>query len=809
MRFDTLFQDLCYAIRLVRKAPGFSAILILTLALGIGANTAVFSVLHAVLLRPLPYEDSNRLVVIWERQIQAKGVTKLFDLYSDYETWKANARSFEGFAAVSWSPQASPQRILTGQGPARTVYALPVTADFFPLLKTPAMSGRTFDAGDMGHGCLVVLAHGQSIESQTVRLDDRECTVAGVMPPGFAFLPPEQNVAMWTLMPPPSRPDQFGVAVFGRLKPNVSLGAAQQEILALHRAMHAHDRWGALVEPVVYDLHDEFTWLTGRNLRVSLIVLFTAVSFVLLICCVNVANLLLARATGRYREMAIRAALGSGRSRLLRQLFTEHLVLAAIASSVGFGLAAGAIQYFRTTHAVELPPGAAVEINSRVLWFTAALAIVTALLFGVIPAWKASRVDLNEALKSGGRAASRGIHQQRFGRALIVAEVTLTVVLLASAGLLIQSMIRFASTPLGFRQAGLLTASVRLPRTTYREPTRRLDAYDRLSTELAQIPEVEGIAFSSTPPINGGGSVYAVEIEGQPEPRPESLVDTNQQTISPDYFRIMGTPLIRGRFFERFDSATSEPVAIINEALVRNYFPHQNPIGQHIRPFATGNRAAPWWRVVGVAGNEKRTNVFREMDWVETPIIYRPLSQESPDAVTLLARVAGSGRHAGASIQERARAAAPDVPLEALQTVSELEAAALAYPRFRAALLGTLAGLAVLLAMVGLFGVLSHSVAQRTQEMGIRAALGAPRSAIFAMVLKDGLLVTGIGACLGLAMAWVLGRYFAALLYETQPADPVIFAAVLLAVIPAALLAMYLPARRASRIDPMRALNYE
>src|SRR5579872_6055935 len=468
MRFEGFVQDLGYAIRLFRRTPGSTAILIFTLALGIGANTAVFSALEAVLLRPLPYRDSSRLVVIWERQKQAKGITKLFDLYSDYENWKTTSTSFEGFAAVSWSPQASPQRILTGHGPARTVFTVPVSADFFALLKSPALLGRTFDAVDSGRSCVAVLAYDfwqetlsadQGAIGRAIRLDDQACTVKGVMPRGFAFLPPEHNVAMWTLMTHPGRPDQFAVAVFARLKPNMAVSTAQQEIALLHQAAHRNDRWGALMEPITYDLHEEFTWLTGRNLRLSLLVLFGAVSFVLLICCVNVANLLLARAAGREREMAIRAALGSGSRRLLRQLFTENVLLAMVSSAAGIGLAAGGIHYFRIAHAVELPPGTAIELNASAFAFTGALALLTALLFGAIPAWKASRVDLNEALKAAGKSSSQGSRQHRFGKTLIVAEVALTSVLLASAGLLIQSMVRFAATPLGFRETGLLSAS--------------------------------------------------------------------------------------------------------------------------------------------------------------------------------------------------------------------------------------------------------------------------------------------------------------------------------------------------------------
>jgi predicted permease len=504
---EILRQDVRYAFRIARGTPGFTAVVILTLALGIGANSALFSILEAVLLQPLPYRNPDRLVAIWDREIHARGVSKLFDLYSDYENWKQNSRSFEQVAALSWAPQASPQKILTGRGPARTVLAVPVTADFFSLLGVPPALGRTFHETDVHLGCRVVLSHkfwqaalgGQNAIGQSLRLDNQACVILGVMPPGFAFYP--DAAAMWMLMPPPSRPDQFAVGVFARRKPGVSISVAQAEALSLHRQFHQHDLWGAQMEPVIYDLHDEFTWLTGRNLRLSLLVLFGAVTFVLLICCVNVANLLLGRSLMRQREMAIRAALGSGRSRLARQVLTESLLLSFVASIAGAGLVGACIRYFQVVHPIEMPPAAVVGINGRVLVFTALLSVLTAVLFGVFPAWKASRVDLNETLKTGGKTTSQSFRRHRFGRGLIVAEVMLTMPLLAAAALLIQSIERITSAPLGFAPDGLLIASLKLPRTGYQHPEQRIQFYDRLQTALSEIPGLRNIALSTTRPL--------------------------------------------------------------------------------------------------------------------------------------------------------------------------------------------------------------------------------------------------------------------------------------------------------------------
>ena len=816
---ERLVQDLAYALRLFRRAPSFTAIVVLTLALGIGANTAAFSILNAVLLQPLPYRNPDRLIAIWDREIHAKGTSKLFDLYSDYNNWKKSGRSFEEVAAVSWAPQASPEKILTGHGPARTVFALPVTADFFSFLEVPAMLGRTFHSSDAGRGCMVVLAGSfwqsafggqESIVGKAIRLDDQVCSILGVMPPGFAFLPPEARVSMWTMMAPPSRPDEFAVGVFARLRPNVSFASAQAEVSLLHHQIHEHDRWGAQMEPVIYGLHDEFTWLTGRNLRLSLMVLFAAVSFVLLICCVNVANLLLGRAVGREREMAIRAALGSGSGRLLRQLFTENLLFSLVASTVGAGLAAAIVHYFRVARPIEMPPGTNPELDGPVLAFAALLSIVTALVFGFVPAWRASQIDLNQVLKAIGKPSSRCTRPQRFGKGLIVAEVMLTVVLLAGAGLLIQTVQRFASAPLGFRPDGLCTTPLQLPQIGYEEPARRIQFYERLRPELTEISGIQAVAFSSTRPIVGGGSQDVVEVEGHPEPRVENLFDTYQQTISPDYFRVMSTPLEKGRFFELGDRDRTEPVAIINEALVGKYLPNEDPIGKHIRPFAGGNGTAPWLRVVGVVGNEKRTTVYREMAWVDSPVIYRPLSQNPLSSANVIVRVRiANGGALGVSMQRKIAAIDPNIPVGEIQTVRDLESKALAYPRFRAMLLGAFAGLALVLAVVGLFGVLSQLVAQRTHEIGVRMALGAQEGAVLLMILREGLLLTGGGIILGVALAFLLGRYLAVLLYGVRPTEPLLLTAMALVLLIAALIAMYLPARRASKVDPMVALRYE
>jgi putative ABC transport system permease protein len=805
-------RDLSYGLRLIRRAPGFSALVAGTLALGIGVNTAVFSILHAVLLEPLPYRDSGRLVAIWDREIHAKGTSKLFDLYSDYENWKADAKSFEKVAALTWA--APMGRVMTGRGQARTVMAIPVTGEFFSLLGVAPALGRTFQAADVGGGCSVVLADSfwrnvlggnASIVGETLRLDDQGCTVLGVMTSGFAFLPPEAPVTMWALMDRPAKPDSLAVGVFARLRRGAKMEAAQAEVLALHRQIHAHDRWGAQVEPVVYDLHGEFTWLTGRNLRLSVLVLFGAVSFVLLICCVNVANLLLGRALGRRREMALRAALGSGRARLMRQLLAENLMLSIAASLAGAGLAGAAVDYFRAARPVEMPPGVVVSLSAPVLAFTAMLTVVTAGLFGLAPAWSASRVNLSEALKTGGRSTAAGGPGQ-LGKGLIVAEVMLTVILLAGAGMLIQTMRRFEDAPLGLNPDGLVTALVQLPKTSYADSFQRAQFYERLETELRAIPGVQVAALSNARPISGGGALDVMEVEGHEQPRIENQFDTHIQIVSGDYFRALGTPLQQGRFFESGDREGSEAVAIVNAELARRYFAGENPLGKHVRPFQSGTGERPWLRVVGVVGNEKRTTVYQEMAWVDTPILYRPVAQNPPGSLSVVLR---APYEAGAAIRRKVAAIDAGVPVQDVQTVRSLEARVLAYPRFRAALLGAFAALALFLAAVGLFGVLSHRVSQRTHEIGVRMALGAQQDAVQAMILRGGLALVAAGVVLGAAAVWGLQRYLGSLLYGMHGADLRTIAGSIGVLLAAAVAAIWVPARRASRVDPMVTLKWE
>jgi predicted permease len=811
-------QDVAYALRAFGRTPGFTAVVILTLALGIGATTAIFSIVNAVLLNPLPYPNADRLVVIWEKLVRNPKGTAVFDSYRDFETWKNASRSFELLAPATW---ATGGQILIGNGAARNVLAMPVGIDFFPLLGATPELGRTFQPDDLHRGCTVVLKHSfwlaafggqKDVVGKHVSLSEQACTVTGVMPAGFTFYP--DAASMWMLITPDSAigrdPENANVGVFGRLKPGVSIERAQKEVEALYRNQHKKDPDGIVRIPAVFPLAEQFAYLSGPTLRLSVMILFGAVIFVLLIACVNIANLLLGRSLARQKELAVRAALGSGRMRLIRQLLTEGLLLSFAGASIGVLLALGAVHYFRILNPIQMPPGNPVSVDVHVLGFTAGLAVATALAFGLAPALKASRVDLIDALRASGRSASLGPTAQAFGKTLVAAEVMLSLTLLVGAGLLIESVNRLSAVPLGFRTDHLLSVPIELPEWSYSKDARRISFYREVLNRTKTLPGVESAALASSLPLTSerfGASALAVE--GKPAPDAKTAPnDVTVLSVTPDYFRVMGVSLEQGRFLDDGDQAEREPVAIVNEALVRKYFPRENPVGKRIQVGKPGSDR-PWLTIAGVAANEKDKDFFHEMNWEEIPLVFRPVAQAPPLRVSLVVRTAGDNLALGAAIQKQIAALDNSVPVGEVEPMNKRLSHVLAYPRFRAIVLGTFAGLAVLLAGVGLYGVLSQLIAQRTQEFGVRIALGAQKRDVLTMVLRQGLLLTAAGLAAGLAVAFCLAKFLSSLLYGVNAADPLTLAGVSTLLLLVAFLATYLPARRAAGIDPMSVLRHE
>lgn len=803
------FKDLRYGLRLLRRSPGFAVVTILTLALGIGANVAVFSIVDATLLRPLPYRDPERLVEIMDRSVHERGPSKLFGTYADFREYQRHSRSFDDIAVATW---AFREPTLTGRGPARNVMAVPASDSFFRMLGVAPMAGRTFNSDDAARGCSVVLSHrfwanvlggNLKLVGQRLTLDRRPCTVLGVMPAGFAFYP--DATQLWTLITPDFQPapDEIPMLAFGRLKAGVTAAQAQTELIALHTALHEADGHERGFEPIAGTLQQEFTWLAGRNLKTTLWVLLGAVGLVLLVACWNVAGLLLGRGFSRQRELAVRAALGGGRRRLFCQLLTEGLLLSGAGGGLGMLVTFGLVRWFRAVNPMELTPGADVHVSLPVLAFAAAATVAATLIFGLAPAWRAARIDLNEALKSGGRGSTAGRH--RLARLLVAAEMAGSVLLLAGAGLLMESVLRMGSAPLGFDPNHVFRARISLGSEDYPKPEQRVQFYENVLTRLRSTPGIESAAAASLLPPGGGGS-NALQIEGRPPvPADRAIHDVGQQSISPGYLETLRVALARGRDFDSRDRRESLPVVIVNQALAQKYFNGEDPIGQRIR---TGEKE-PWNTVVGVIATEKRTTVYEEMSWVDMAMAYRPVAQAAPQAETIAMRTTNDAVPVEAAIRRAVASLDPQIAAEQVQPLREDFAKYLAYPRFRATVLACFAGFALLLAAIGLEGVLAQMVAQRRQEVGVRMALGAQPAAIVKMIAAEGGVPVIIGLGFGLLGAASLGRLLKGLLYEARPGDPIMLVGISLVLTLVATLAIWLPARRAAGTDPMTALRSE
>jgi putative ABC transport system permease protein len=803
-------SDVRHALRIFSKSPGFTAVLLLTLALGIGANTAVFSIIDGVLLRPLPYQDPGRLIDILDTSLREAQLAKIFASYSDFEEFSRHARTLERIGATSWAGRTGV--LLTGRGPAKGYLTLPVTADFFGTLGVAAKQGRTFTSDDLRGGCAVVLSDqfwrgplraDPAIAGQSLTLDDRACTVLGVMPPTFAFYPPQTQI--WSLLLPtdPRLKNYFGVFMVARLKPGVTIAQAQAELTALHTTLQANATNGEnRFAPMAGRLKDQFDWLAGRNLRTTLALLFASVLAVLMIACLNVGNLLVMRSLTREREFAIRGALGSGRARLFRQLFMEATILTLAGGTLGLLVAFGAIRYFNRAQPIELPVGASVSISFPALAFTATVSAIAILFFTVLPAWKAMKTEIYDSLRTSGQNAMPG--SQRLSRFLVAAEMALSVVLLASASLLMRSVLNFGSAPLGFAVENITVASGTLPQQRFREEARKAAFYEELREKLDSARGIRSAAIASNlPPFDLG--VMTLEIQGKPVPQDQRLHDVGRSSVDSDYFKVMEVPLRRGRMFDRRDRPQTDRVAIVNEALVQEYFHDQDPLGQAIR---TGDDRE-WLMVVGVVGNELRPQVLQEMSWLARPAVYVPIAQSPPNYFSIAVRAAGPKTGITHMLQETLGSIDSQVGTGDAETMRSRLALSLKYPEFRSAVLSAFALTAILLAAVGLYGVLAQFVAQRTREIAIRMAVGADSRNVAILVAWKGGVPFLAGLMTGFAGSLALTRYLWSFLYGITPTDPLAFAAVFGTMVVVAAIAMVFPAKRAVRIDPMVALRSE
>jgi putative ABC transport system permease protein len=807
--------DLGYAARALRKNPGFSIIALVLLALGIGANALVFTLIDRILFRQLPFRDPARLAAIWETT--RNWDPKVFACYRDIEVFDRQSRSFDGVAGWQWI-----EYTLTGHGAPRRVLGESVTSRFFETLGVPAVQGQTFGPADLNGAPAVVLGDAAwksifggapGVVGSALMLDGRAYTVLGIMPPGFEFYP--RQALFWTLLTPADVARQssakfHSMGAVGRLRPGVSTAAAESEIVALRATLEKTDPDEILhAGAMVRSLQEEFTWLAGRGLHSGLWLLFAAVAFVLLIACANVANLLAGRALERRREIAIRAALGARRGRLIRQILTESLLLCALGAVAGILLADSGLRYFLAAEPVELPVGAAVSLDWRVLAFAAALAVLTAVLSGWLPALAATRLRLYDVLKQGGRGASPGRAERRLRSLMVILEVALSLTLLMGAALLIESLFRLRAEPMGYRMDGLLTVRIDLPKTAYPTLADRFQFCSRLSNSLVALPALESTLRS--------GSLTHAEAAGGRSARETGFVQ--RDLIFPEYFRVAGMPLFEGREFGSVDTAQSEPVAIVDREFARRYFPGQDPLGKHIRLGEMGSEQ-PWRTVAGVTGDIRETNPFDEMHWKVEPHVYVPFLQSEPGGGRTMVVIMRAGarwlgqddrpldtlisavRHAVGQID-------PTMPMPEIVSMRQfLNTYAFSKPGFRAVLLGLFAALALMMAAIGLYGALSQLVAERRHEVGVRIALGAAQGEIIGMVIRRGVMLTAAGIVVGSVTA-ILGMRFLRGFLLTGPGRPLVLLGVAAVMLAVALMAGIVPAWRAARIDPAMALREE
>jgi putative ABC transport system permease protein len=799
----TLLQDLRHGARLLVRTPGFAAIAIAALAIGIGANTAIFSVVNTLLIQPLPYHDADRLAIVWEHNIPRDKKNNVV-APANFLHWREMNQGFADLAAVSSTFDVT----LTGAGDPEEVPTQLVTAEVFPILGVRPAIGRGFTPEEIRPGSRVVMISDRlwkrrfsgdpGILERPIVSGGTPYTVIGVMPPGFSFL--DRNVDVWQpfgFTAQTRTPRGRSIQVIGRLKPDVTFARAQEDMTRVaseltRRFPDFNTGWTARVVP----LRDQ---LTG-DVRPALLVLAGAVTFVLLIACANVANLLLARATARQRELAVRAALGAARGRLIRQLLAESLVLSVAGGITGLLLAWWALNFLRAVVAERLPIQRLemVGIDGWVLVFTLGASVFCGLVFGVVPALTAAGPSLNDALKEGGRtgSVSRG---NRTRSAFVIVEIALALVLLVGAGLLMRSFKLLLDVDPGFDPARTVTMRLSLPSSRYGGDGQRAQFFDRFFQQVDALPGVQASGSISWLPLAGGGAATSMEIVGQPKPPKGQEPVADVRVISHEYLKAMGVPLLKGRLFNEQDAADAKGRVVINETMARRHWPGQDPIGKRVR-IAWDDLED---EVIGVVGDVKHAGLHGEI----RAMTYWPFQRSPYGTMTIAVRTAGEATSVVNAIAGVVRQMDPDLVFANVRTMEEVVARSVAERRLTMLLLTVFAGAALLLAAVGIYGVIAYSVTQRTQEIGIRMALGAQRGDVLRMIVGQAMALTLTGILIGGVGALLLTRLMTGLLFNVEPGDPLTFLAVAVVLGIVAACASYVPGRRATRVDPVIALR--
>lgn len=798
-----LLNDLRYGFRMLRKRPVFTLVVVLTLALGIGANTAIFSVVNAVLLRPLPYKEPAQIVTVLHEGWKPVAPANFFD-------WRAQSHSFDSMAAAQvWNPN------LTGGDRPETLHALQMTAEMFSLLGMTPSRGRTFSVGEdqPGNEHVVVLSQrlwqrrfggDERIIGQQIRLDGESYTVIGVMPPDFQFAPFWATQAeMWSPLNLASRMnDRTGqsLRVFARLKPGVTREQAQAEMFAINqRLAEQYPEANKGLSVSVDSLHEK---VVGET-RPALLILFATVGFVLLIACANVANLMLARAAARRKEISVRTALGASRIRIIRQLLTESLMVALAGGALGLLLAMWGIAALIHLSPANLPRVQTIGLDSHVLYFTLALSLVTGLLFGLAPALQTTKLDLNESLKEGGRSSTEGRKQNRVRRLLLISEMALALVLLIAGALMMKSFLRLQSIDPGFNTRNVLTMEISFAGSPYTTGPQRVAVFNQLIERVNALPGIRSTSAINHLPLGGDIWGLGFTIEGRPAPPPGENLGAVYRIIHPNYFQTMGAAFVRGRDFTERDNESSPRVAIINETFARRYWPNEDPIGKRI----TVNDGDENPReIVGIVKDLKQ----REWAAEPKPEIYLSHSQASePRSMTLVVRSASDPLKLAAPVENEIWAIDKNLPVSEIRSMEEVISESVGQQRFNTLLLAIFASVALMLAVVGIYGVMSYMVTQRTHEIGIRLALGAQVSDVFRLVVGQGMTLVLIGIGLGLTGALAVTRALSSLLYGVSTTDPLTLIGVSLLLSAIAFIACLIPARRATKVDPTVALRYE
>ena len=812
----TLWQDVRYGWRMLLKKPGFTLIAILTLALGIGANTVMFSLVNAVLLRQLPFRDPDRLVWVWSTRTDRD---KAFFSIPNLIDYRGQNQTLEEVAAFgNWGAN------LTAAGDPERLQGIRISANAFQMLGVDAAAGRPLLAEDdqPDKARVVILTHGlwrrrfaedRGLIGKTLTLNGESYTVVGVLPPDFVIPNTDFELAVPLRMEADARRNERGsnfLRVFARMKPGVTIQQTRADLAGIteHLRQQYPDANGKFTAPVVLGLHDEIV----GSYRTALLFLMGAVGLVLLIACSNIANLQLARASARHRDIAIRNALGATRAKLIRQLLIESLMLALIGGALGLCLALWGKDLLLALSPADLPRVREAAVDLRVLLFSLSVSVLTGIVFGLAPAIRATKTSLSRELKEGSGGVFDGGGRSRLRSSLVVAEVALSAMLLIGAGLFIKSFARLQSISPGFEPGNLLAARVSLPSSRYSRPEDLKLFYERLESRLADLPGVESVAAANALPLSAQNIRTEFIVAGRPPLKPSDTPAAQDRFVSPGYFRTMKIPVVHGRDFTNADNDHSGGVAIIDETLARRYWPNENPIGAHLLVSFVEKQKPIDMEVVGVAGNVKHS----ELNEDPTPTFYAPLYQVPPiitanfaNNMSIVVRGSVPSGSWSALVRRELRAVDPEVSASNFKTMEQLLSASTAARKFNSSLLAIFAGAALLLALAGVYGVISFVVSQRTREIGLRVALGAQSRDVMRLIVEQGMRITLLGIAAGLIGAFALTRLMSNLLYGVSPNDPLTFAAVAGLMTAVALLACLIPARRAAKVDPLVALRYE